>query len=69
MTISFDIAFALYDPTASNWFRDALAKSLALDPIDAANEAARLASLLEARASEALFGAEAPEGSGREDTT
>ena len=62
MNESPEIAAALADPSASYWLRDALRAALARDPIDAANDAARLSSLLEARANAALFGAAAPLG-------
>lgn len=65
MTTSPEIAAALADPAASYWLRDALCAALNRDPTDAANDAARLASLLEAHANAALFGATAPHGSGK----
>ena len=65
MTPSPAIVAALADPAASYWFRDALRAALNRDPIDAANDAARLASLLEARAKAALFDTTAPQGSGK----
>lgn len=39
----------LRDPAASIWLKDALRSSLARDPVDAANDAEVLASLLEER--------------------
>ena len=39
----------LLDPAASIWLKDALRSSLARDPVDAANDAEVLASLLEER--------------------
>lgn len=57
-----EIDAALTDPAASYWFQEALRAALVRDPIDAANDAARLSSLLEARANAALFGATAPRG-------
>lgn len=40
----------LASPAASNWLKGALAAALERDPIDAANEAAILAEVLNARA-------------------
>lgn len=40
----------LNDPLASNWIKDALRSALDRDPIDAANDAELLASLLASRA-------------------
>lgn len=65
MNTSPEIAAALADPTASYWFRKALRAALSRDPDDAANDAARLSLLLEVRANAALFGAAAPQGSGK----
>lgn len=65
MTTSPEIAATLADPAASYWLRDALRAALTRDPIDTANDATRLVLLLEARANSALFGATAPQGSGK----
>ena len=56
----------LADPAASCWMKAALRSALDRDPVDAANDADCLSSLLEARANAALFGAAAPIGSGKE---
>lgn len=64
MAPSPEIAAALADPAASYWLRDALRAALNRDPLDAANDAARLASLLEVHANVAVFDATAPRGSG-----
>jgi len=65
MTLSPEIAAVLADPAASCWLKDALRAALDRDPIDAANDSACLASLLEARANAAMFGATAPLWSGK----
>ncbi len=44
----------LNDPTASRWLKAALAGALALDPVDAANQAAVLAEVLDTHSMKAL---------------
>lgn len=46
----------LNDPAASTWLKDALRAALRRDPVDAANDSAFLAELLEAQAQAAVFG-------------
>lgn len=41
---------ALSDPSTSNWLRSALESALPRDPVDAANDAERLAQILASRA-------------------
>lgn len=46
----------LNDPAAFTWLKDALRAALRRDPVDAANDSAFLAELLEAQAQAAVFG-------------
>ena len=46
----------LDDPAASNWLKDALRAALRRDPVDAANDSAFLAELLDTHAQAAVFG-------------
>ncbi len=44
------VAKVLADPAASYWLKEALERALARDPVDAATDAAILATILKARA-------------------
>lgn len=46
----------LNDPAASTWLKDALRGALRRDPVDAANDSAFLAELLDTQAQAAVFG-------------
>lgn len=53
---SMDIVAALANPTSSSWLKNALRTAAGRDPVDAANDAELLASLLAARCSAHLSG-------------
>lgn len=54
--VSTDTVAALADPTTSSWLKHALLTAVGRDPVDAANDAELLASLLAARCSAHLSG-------------
>jgi len=54
-TLTDDIAQVLAEPQTSDWLRAALRAALRRDPVEAANDAERLAELLTGQVETALF--------------